>query len=277
MTPSRAALADAVRRGLGYRFPRVGARAARLALRTLPRTVDTELFPGLRVRLDLDQPLQAGAFWTGERFERTAAGVLRRWLPGAERFFDVGANFGWFSYLALHVDPHVEVHSFEPQPDLHAVQLDVVRRNPSARRLHPEPIGLSDAPAELELLRPGADLGHATFAPHPAHRAADGTVPCRVERFDAWREAEGIALPAAPAWVLKMDIEGFEPRALAGMEATLRARAFRGLVVELNEYTLALAGSTTAEVRAQLADCGYVEDRSVADPGLNGFFVPAAT
>lgn len=276
MSPAdRGRIADRVRRRLGYRFPRVGARLAGHAMGLLPRQVDTELFRGIRVTLELDQPLQAAAFWTGERSERPTPKILRGWLAGAERFFDVGANFGFYSYLALSADPSVQVHSFEPQARLHELHRQVREANDLGDRFHPEPLALSDEPGRLTLRMPTDDLGHATFAPHPSHGAGDPTAEAEVVTFDGWRRDRGLALPAAPSWVLKMDIEGFEAHAIAGMSEALEARAFRGIVMELNEFTLGLCGSSVAEVRARLSLLGYEEDPALVKArGINGFFVP---
>jgi hypothetical protein len=107
------------------------------------------------------------------------------------------------------------------------------------------------------------------------HAAGDPTVEVDVVTFDEWRRERGIALPGRPSWVLKMDIEGFEAHAIAGMAEALGARAFRGIVMELNEYTLSLCGSSVAEVRDRLAGLGYVEDPTLtATRGINGYFVP---
>lgn len=269
-------MADRIRRRLGYRFPRVGVSVAQAVLGRLPRRLDTELFSGIRVPLDLEQPLQAAAFWAGERSEQPTASILRGWLVGADRFFDMGANFGFFSYLAIDADPDVQVHCFEPIPALHSVHLEVRARNGLAR-LHPEAVGLSDVPASLPLRVLPAELGHSTFAPHPEHGDGDPVCQVQVVDFDTWCGRAGIALPSSPTWVAKLDVEGFEFRALEGMRRALAARAFRGIVVELNEFTLALCGSSIGAVRALLARHGYV-DHPVPNTrgGINGFFVPRA-
>ena len=120
------------------------------------------------------------------------------------------------------------------------------------------------------------ELGHSTFSPHPARGPVELDVEVRVLTFDAWRLERGLALPTRPSWVLKMDIEGFEPRAIEGMDEALSARAFRGLVVELNDYTLGLCGSSTAEVRDALAQRGYREPPWTLElGGINGYFEPS--
>ncbi len=61
------------------------------------------------------------------------------------------------------------------------------------------------------------------------------------------------------------------------MRAALEARAFRGLAIELNEFTLRFCGaSKTEEVTALLEATGYRETMPGrrANRSLNRFFVP---
>lgn len=74
----------------------------------------------------------------------------------------------------------------------------------------------------------------------------------------------------------KIDVEGFELRVLRGMRAALEAQAFRGLAIELNEFTLRFCGASTEEVTALLE---AASDRETtpgrrANRSLNRFFVP---
>ena len=99
--------------------------------------------------------------------------------------------------------------------------------------------------------------------------------------FDQWVERAGLVQPKPGEWIAKIDVEGFELRVLAGMNDALRKGAFRLLVVELNEFTLALTGSAPKLLREFLRDRGYAELRTTGDAGrrklartCNGFFVP---
>jgi hypothetical protein len=77
-------------------------------------------------------------------------------------------------------------------------------------------------------------------------------------------------------------VEGFEPKVLQGMREHLSRRAFRLLVIEMNDYTLNLAGTTPAALRELLAQHHYVSLGETPagrqwrrDRVGNDFFVPA--
>jgi FkbM family methyltransferase len=210
-------------------------------------------------------------WWSGRRYEAPTPQVLRRWLREADQFFDIGANYGWFSYLALSSST-AEVHAFEPNGGLVQQMLATKSANKLAR-FHPHQLGLSNEATELHLRVQESHTGYSTFGPHPDLRNNNTAV--RVVPFDQWRAEVGMDLPGRPSWVAKIDVEGFETKVLQGMSESLCAQAFIGLAVELNSFTLDFCGTSTAEVVALLADSGY---RMVPEPGedriLNRFFVP---
>jgi FkbM family methyltransferase len=267
---------DWVRRRLGYRFPPLGGAASRLVTDALPDRVQTELFPGVRAELDLSDGTQRSTYWQGERAEYPTAPVLHAWArSGATAFFDIGANYGFFSFMMASRHPALDVYAFEPHPGTYR-RLDGIRQANALRNMRTYNIGLGDAPALLTLHPGVSDAGHSTFLVHPElHGAIDHVV---VRPFDDWRRAQGLALPTRPSWVAKIDVEGFEVAVLEGMREALRARAFIGLVVEVLPFTLALGGRRPADVTDALAAAGYVPVTHHRAPKRiktdNIFFVP---
>ena len=262
---------DWARRRLGYRL-RGGERLNSLLGRWLPPTLDTEIVPGISARVDLRQEVARATWWSGRGYEAPTPTVLSRWLVGgAERFFDVGANYGWFSYMALSCSS-VDVYAFEPRPDLFQ-QLQAAKSVNELDRFHPNQLGLSDRPGELRLRVHDSQTGYSTFGPHP-NMQLEGDLAMVVD-FDTWREEAGLELPPSPLWVAKIDVEGFETKVLQGMTNSLRAQAFAGVVVEMNAYTLDFCGSSIAEVEALMGSAGYKmlyvkgQERTI-----NRFFVP---
>jgi FkbM family methyltransferase len=276
------AFADSLRRRFGYQFPRLGARGMNWCLSRIPPAINCELFPGIRLNMNLGDLTQRSTFWQGSRFEAPTARILARSGAGAKVFFDIGSNYGFFSYWMLHRLPEIEVYAFEPNPET----FETIRRaqlENALTRIHPQNVGLSDSVGSLDLHPGTQDSGHSTFARHPGLSAPPvKNIP--VETFDGWAEGTGLAEPGADEWIAKIDVEGFELRVLAGMRNALSRGAFRLLVVEINEFTLSLAGTAPEQLREFLNDMGYFQPEvlhgasqgDLAKSG-NGFFVPAGS
>jgi len=243
-----------------------------MLFRLLPERGNVELFPGIRADLDFRDATMRSTYWQGSRFEKPTAQVLDRWAPNATHFFDIGSNYGFFSYWMLSRHPQLTVHAFEPN-GVSFARIESTRTRNDLRRLHAWNIGLSDAPDRIAL-HPGVDdSGHSTFGPHP-ELGGETLGDIEVLPFDTWRESQGLDLPRQPSWLAKIDVEGFETRAIRGMRESLKARAFAGVAIEINEFTLAFCGTSPAELREELRACGYREETVAPDSG-NAFFVPA--
>jgi len=265
------------RRCFGYRFPRLGAAANNLFVKIAPRFIETDLFPGIAMRLDMRDLTQRATYWQGSRFEYPTAHILADWgNQGAAAFFDIGSNYGFFSYWMLSNFPQLVVYSFEPNP-LTFKFVESVKTANRLGNLHPQAMGLSDARESLPLHLAVTDSGHSTFGDHPGLRGAEiAHIP--LAPFDQWCAEQGIAIPASPQWVAKIDVEGFELRVLKGMAASLRARAFIGLVVEINPFTLEFTGASADQILAFMTAHGYKLMHSLDAFGkgnANAFFIPA--
>jgi FkbM family methyltransferase len=194
---------------------------------------------GLALRLDLGTyPDCCMAFGL---YELDTARVLRRLLRAGDTFVDGGANIGYFTLIAAKaVGPRGRVHAFEPQPEIRARLAEHVAANGVGEVVTIHPVALSDRPGRVPLhtfTDPAANHGLTTmFAP-----ASAGTRSVEVEavRLDDY-------LPGIAPRLIKLDIEGAEPLAIAGMSETLRRRR-PAVIVELNPDTLARAGFSVGE------------------------------
>lgn len=265
---------DYLRRCSGYRFPRVGP-AYHILKHLLPKKVDTLLFPGIRLELDLEDETQLSTYWRGPRFERPTPKILASWgKAGAKTFFDIGANYGFFSYWMLWQCPNLAVYAFDPHPLNYQIMLTAKKRN-ALERFYPVALALGDE-RQMATLRHGlTDSGHSTLAPHPQLAATSRTM-VTVVAFDDWC-AERSLVAQAGEWVAKIDVEGYEKKVLLGMRKALAQKAFCGLVVEINPYTLSLMDTNPSEILHLLCDFGYrpLNIRIKRRDTMNMFFVPA--
>jgi FkbM family methyltransferase len=271
---------EMMRRKMGYRLPRPTTWVLGVIKRVRPLRVQTELFPRLYVPLDLSDDIQRCVFWQGADYERPVPGQLATLCDDASLFFDIGANFGYYSYYILQAHPKATVYSFEPNPRLYEQQVQACTLSRVQRRFFPQHLGLSDRAETLTLHISPNDSGHSTFGDHP-DVAPVAAAHVAVTRFDDWRERAGLPMPERPSWVAKIDVEGYEPRVLAGMEQALARRAFKALCIEVNSFTLRFCGSSSAELYAMLRGHGYAAYDEAFRPATpqpdelrNIFFLP---
>lgn len=173
-------------------------------------------------------------------------------LPVGGTFLDVGAHAGYFTLLAAHrVGPRGRVFALEPVPQTFATLQAHLRSN-SIANVEPHMIALSDANGTLRLHLPPANEHrdyNVTYISRSGWTEID--VPCR--RLDVclseW-QANRIDL-------MKMDVEGAEPKVLAGGAQRLKEGVVKHLIIEVNGPRLTEGGSSPAKLFAQLAELGF--------------------
>jgi FkbM family methyltransferase len=264
-------LLNSTRQLFGYGFPPVGRQLHSAIISLCPQAVNATLFPGIRVALDLKDETQRSTWWKGRRFEYPTGQVLSAWAADTGSvFFDIGANYGFFSWWLASCYPSLQIYPFEPNPKTFAKVVSVVQENQLAN-VHPQNFGLSDQNVELDLHEGIVDSGHSTFGAHPGLKGSP-TAKVRVICFDQWCMDHGLQYPTSPSWVAKIDVEGFELKVLKGMQMALAAKAFRGIAIEINPYTLKLTNTSPCEISSLLSSFGYAVKGAMLVKDGNAFF-----
>jgi FkbM family methyltransferase len=141
---------------------------------------------------------------TGEHYEQAILEELRERLHMAPRgvIVDGGAHLGNHSTYLARALPWQVVHAFEPVPSSFAL---LCRNAVPYDNLVPHSLALSDRPGLLTM----------TLEPNLGHSRADedGGIVAQAATLDEL-ELEFVVL-------LKLDVEGHEPQALAGARRTL--------------------------------------------------------
>lgn len=275
---------DAVRRMLGYQLPRLGPVGFKVFSRCCPKRIDTELLPGIKTTLDLSDEIQRSVYWQGKRYERATLNMLSAHGPDCCRFFDIGANFGFVSYVMLSRCDSLRIYAFEPNPTLFRTMKLTKERNTLAR-FTPVHAGLGSEAGEVTLHVSSVNSGHSTFGAHPGSLGLSQhwrDVPAPVLVFDEWSKSEGLPSSGSEVWLAKIDVEGREVDVLKGMSGSLSAHRFRCVCVEVNPFTLAFHGHQPVALLRQMDQFGYrpYDERGVAVspdavPRLgNLFFMP---
>jgi FkbM family methyltransferase len=202
---------------------------------------------GYLMELELSDWSERFTFFLGRYYEMGVQRVLDAiLLPGA-RFVDIGANIGM---ITLHARSLVgatgHIDCFEPNPEC----VERLRRHLQMNNIKNVAIhtcALSDEVGKLNLNLSSEHSGTATLTEVDE---VQRTLPVQVCVGD------DVLMEGPRINVLKVDVEGYEMKALRGLERTLKK--FRPIIItELIESHLNRAGSSVAAVSDLLGTLGY--------------------
>ena len=188
--------------------------------------------------------------WAEGREEPQMTACFKQALRPGDLVVDVGGYLGYFTLLAARaVGEAGEVVVVEANPQSQELLQRNIERNGFSDRVVVHRTAVADSPGTATFYWDASD-GSASGLAAPDN--VGGTYKVPVTTIDAL-----LGDGAAPD-VIKIDIEGAEVRALAGMRATL-ARAAPGLklFVELNPDALAKAGASGDALLEELRGAGF--------------------
>lgn len=194
-------------------LPPFGFLLVLLRLRLLvlgPLVVDGATDDGVRLRCRLPDLIQMYVHLFGT-WEPDLAAFLRRSLRPGDVFVDVGANVGCMTALASRcVGPGGAVVAVEPAPDVIEALQDTIARN-ALTNVRLVPCAVSDREGEVTLFAgPRHNVGLTATV---AHRGLREHGRVRAAPLGALLTREELGR----ARLIKVDVEGAEDRALAGM------------------------------------------------------------
>ena len=172
----------------------------------------------------------------------------RELRPGAT-VVDAGAHIGTYTVLACRaVGPSGRVIAIEPDPyNMRALEANVRRLGCANVALVRK--ALADSPGRARFQQ---SLGTISSS----FEARAGRGPFRELETDVTSVDAELAGVDVGALVVKLDVEGAEPRALAGMTETIRRARSVALFLELNPSALAASRSDEATLLAQVDALG---------------------
>ena len=160
---------------------------------------------------------------------------------------DVGANIGLHTlFMAKRVAPVGQVLAFEPSPKNFSRLKEHVEKN-HLENVRIFPLAVGD--------RRGTGFFHENLNDSSRSHFSDGGPGLAIEivRLDDICRSEGVR----QIDFLKMDVEGFEMRALEGAEPLFSAGSCDVLQIELDPNNLARQASQQNKVASWLVDRGY--------------------
>jgi FkbM family methyltransferase len=239
----------------GRLLPRVSRSLRRDELRTI------NLKPhGLSATLNLADSFERTAFILGRYSDLGVQLGVNDALRAGDACVDIGANIGFLSLImAAKVGASGHVRAFEPNPPVFARLQAHMERNALAhvRCVH---AALADSPGELTLKVLRGNLGLATLrdigSGETKQVLREEKVQVRVGDDELADLVDDHARGVRPLRLVKIDVEGFECRVLAGLRRTLR-EAKPIVVTEAVDEHLRAAGSSLAELKGMMRSAGY--------------------
>ncbi len=243
----------------------------------------TSTWTGVKLSLFLEDRIQRRIYVKKSHEKETEIHMLK-FAEKGKCFLDIGANVGYFSLMIAHRFPETKVYSFEPNPN----NLKSIKANSKLNNLSNMQIidlCLSDLPGKVE------------FAVPPENESGWGRMNgtnTPLENFTKINSQassldhlllEGFFGKSVPS-LIKIDIEGFEEKALRGGQQLINLYK-PVLCVELNETCLKENGSSSLRIMNLILSWGYeafyiesgklVKTR-IPRPGYrleNYFFIPS--
>ena len=207
---------------------------------------------GFRLPCDISEMLQRQFYYFGTYFLEDE--ILACWedqARAAQTIFDIGANAGIFSLAALAANPRAQVHAFEPTPEIAArLRTTAAMNGLSHLTVNEVAVGDHDGDATLRRWR---GVGNNNEGMNFITSDGDGGEAVRLVSLDRYCADRGIERVD----LLKIDIQGNEPRAFAGAARMLRERRIDTIFAELT-WEPGRSDEPAAQMVAILADAGFL-------------------
>ena len=226
--------------------------------------VRARLRSGAVLDLDLTDYTQAQAYLS-RRYDEALVRFIASRVPPQGTFVDVGAHIGFVVLAVARARPGARVVALEPHPANCARLRANLALNPGVSvDVVPAAAGAQTGVARLSSEGEGTDFHRI------AEGAQAGTVEVEVAELDQLASARGLDRID----VIKLDVEGYEPEALRGAEALLRAGRVGTVICELNDDLLAGIGWSGERLERHLAERGY-EREEIPPVGLHRLHRPS--
>jgi len=202
--------------------------------------------PGGEVQIFLDEYVGRTVYFTGD-LDRKISWVCSRIVRPGDTVIDIGANIGVVSLLLSSlVGKTGKVHSFEPNPQLHEMFENTMRRN-SATNVTLHRVALGAGRSTLSLSYPLDNFGGGSLiARQVLANTKTVDVPV-VPLSDALRDEDLSSLK-----LIKIDVEGFEPEVLRGASDILDKVRPNAILFELNDPPPDFSKHPTIELLSRL-------------------------
>lgn len=183
-------------------------------------------------------------------YELTLSEILFRIVNHSDCFWDIGSNIGFYSLGALLVNPDIQAHSFEPNPNLWPRFAENSKINALSDAVHLHGFGLGDEDAKVKFFVPPVtgSGGGSLRDLHPEEGSAS------IFEIELRRPSTEVA--EAPD-LCKIDVEGAELSVIIGNDSWILHNK-PTIFVELLRKWMAPFGTHPQQVLDEVFSLGYV-------------------
>ena len=207
----------------------------------------------IKLELDLSNRVMRTMYFG--TFEKDLLAYMRSVLRPGDTFVDVGANIGYVTGIARkRVGPSGRVYSFEPVPE-YAAMLEASVQSARVTNVIVEQQAVGDRQGTVPIKVSGrANIGWNTIVPGFMGESPDArTYEVPLTTLASYFKERDIV----DVRLLKIDVEGAELLVLRGLIPWLAEGRRPRIVTEICPQACAMLGSSTAEIFALMAGCGY--------------------
>jgi len=211
------------------------------------------------LHLDLSDPVVSGAL-TLRVFEPSELTFFQKRCRGDMILVDIGANVGLYTALGMHqLDANGRIVAFEPHPQNFTFLQKNIAANQTASSIYPQVDAFNLAAA--------SERGQHKLRLNPENRGDNrlyqGTYQGKLEEWDTLpvegRPVDDVLADLGIEQVnfVKIDIQGFEQKAISGFQNTLLRSQNVILMSEFWPKGLQEAGGSAREYLQMLMDVGF--------------------
>lgn len=211
----------------------------------LPKQVEIH---GATVVLNPTDPVVSGALHFGV-YEKAETRFFQSACRDGMTFLDVGANLGYYTALAARaVGPNGRVLAVEPDPDSFGYLEQTIAAN-AVGNVEAFPVAASDTPAMLPLYISTDNRGDNRLYASDEERPQ---VEVEARPLDALLRENKIETVD----LIKIDVQGYEPKVIAGLRETIIASPNLTLLTEFWPQGMTEAGGDANEFLQTLRELG---------------------
>ena len=209
---------------------------------------------GLKMYMNPDEKASRECSFLWGQYEPVTTAVVMEIVTSRDVVVDVGAAWGYYTLLAASLcGTHGRIFAFEPHPR----NFSILTKNLAANGLTNVVAvqkAVSNRAGRAKLFQAPVTTSHSLSAPPPEWTSV-GSSPKEAIDIDTVALDDFFAPGSVEPRLVKMDIEGAEPLALAGMQRLIERNPSLALIMEFNPSYLAAKAAT--EFLDQLAALGF--------------------